>query len=178
MATTMNYVAHNAEASGGISHIDWLRQQQARFTVNTKTPEQIAAELANMTFEQLRARAGPPPSVDSSCFIWATDGVMCDDADPNRSSFDYRFSDFKKGMGPPPAPLPHNCRDDDGMFNGPAIAYNKWWSAWGERLNRKWNAEHPVALKKPVKTPVTIKQEEKPKGPSRIIEEVSSQSGW
>jgi hypothetical protein len=163
-----------------LSHTDWLKEQQSRYTHAVKTPAELAAELATMSFEQLRLRAGPPPTVRAEQFVWSTEGCRADDAGgPDHAMFDGRMSAFKKGLDAPPDPLPHNQRDDDGLANKDVNAYKKWFAAWGNKLHQKWLLEHPrapVAPKPKTTKPKTSTTEPCP--PRRVLEEVGENSGW
>jgi hypothetical protein len=59
--------------------------------------------------------------------------------------------------------------------------YGEWYSAWGSKLKQKWLQEHPraVPIAKPKNTKtVSRAAHEEPKGPCRVVEEVSEMSGW
>jgi hypothetical protein len=164
-------------ATESLSHADWLKTQQSRYTHTVKTAEQFRAEYAAMTFQQLRTRAGPPPTVRAEDFVWAAAGCRPDEAaDAEHTLFDGRMSSFKRGEGAPPAPLAHNQRGDSlGTMN--VSAYTKWYAAWGAKLNEKWNQEHP---RLPTKTK-TVKPkpvEEETKESRRVAEEAGDKSGW
>jgi hypothetical protein len=162
------------------SHIDWLREQQSRYVHKTKSPAELAAEMATMTFEQLRQLAGPPPTVSADEFQWSSDGVWCDTQDAGRSSFDYNLRSFRRGECLPPDPLPSNQRDCDGS-NGRVNAYCNWHARWGPALERAWIKEHPH-LQKPTSKPKPSKPtkpaEPEPKRGWQIDDTVSAQSGW
>ena len=170
--------AHAAHAESQ-SHLDWLRAQQTRYTAVTKTPEQLKAEFAVMTFEQLRARAGPPPNVCADEFVWSSEGCAPDDTgNPDKTVFDSNMGAFKRGQGPPPGPLEHNQRDYEGS-NARVNAYSKWYSAWGVKLWNKWYEEHPrhAPMPKTTKPKKTVVEETKTSW--RVVtEEVSEKSGW
>ena len=161
------------------SHLDWLRSQQSRYTVVVKTPEQLRAECAAMTFEQLRSRAGPPPNVRADEFVWAAEGCAPDDTGgTDKTLFDSNMASFKRGQGPPPGPLDHNQRDYEGC-NRRVNAYSEWYKAWGAKLWNKWYEEHPRPMAKPKTTKPKKIETEEPKNSWRAItEEVSEKSGW
>lgn len=172
-------MAEPASPAGGNSVSDWLREARQGYV--PKTPEQVRAECLSMNFEQLRLRAGPPPTVRAEQFVWATEGCRPDEInDPENTMFDSRMGAFKKGQGAPPAPLPHNQRDDDGHANAPIKAYRAWYSQWGERLYYLWRTEHPVAPIKKKLLPTRRPEEEK--APSRgalaAAADVGEKSGW
>jgi hypothetical protein len=176
----------------------WLRE--ARVGYVAKTPEQIRAECLSMNYEQLRKRAGPPPTICSDDYggVWEQGGEgegahVC-------TSFDEGLRLFKRGNGPPPAPLQFDGRDDGGWAgdgDGPAVytgpskqqklraAYSEWWSQWGYRLAYLWQAEklgnHSTHKKLP---PVRRVREEEYKEPTRgqlaaaLSAHVSDKSGW
>jgi hypothetical protein len=160
--------------------MDWLRAQQSLYTAVTKTPEQLKAEFAAMTFEQLRARAGPPPNVRAEEFVWSAEGCAPDDVGgTDKTIFDSNLCAFKRGQGPPPAPLDHNQRDYEGS-NARVNAYSKWYTMWGVKLWNKWYEEHPrpAPVQKTTK-PKKIVAEEPTKQSWRVVtEEVSEKSGW
>jgi hypothetical protein len=172
--------ASEPAAPASQSHADWLRAQQNRYTHTVKTAEQIRAECAAMTFEQLRSRAGPPPTVFACEFVWAAEGCRPDEVnDPENSMFDGRIVAFKRGQGPPPAPLAHNQRDDTGMANKNVNAYAKWYVAWGSKLTEKWYHEHPRPVAAKTAKSAKSNTVEESKGPSRVIEEdAGDKSGW
>ncbi len=161
------------------SHLDWLRSQQSRYTVVVKTPEQLRAECAVMTFEQLRSRAGPPPNVRAEEFVWSSEGCAPDDTGgSDKTLFDSRMGAFKRGQGPPPGPLDHNQRDFEGS-NKRVNAYSEWYAAWGMKLWNKWYQEHPRPVAKPKTTKPKKTEADEPKNTWRVItEEVSEKSGW
>ncbi len=163
------------------SHTDWLKEQQSRYTHVVKTREELAAELSTMSFEQLRKRAGPPPSVCADEFVWSAEGCRPDDAgDSNTTMFDGRLDSFKKGLGPPPAPLPHNQPDYEGS-NRRVNAYIAWYAQWGTVLSRAWVTEHPHITKpatKPKPKTYNKTQPEPDYVPKRVLVEVSEMSGW
>ena len=181
------------------SHLDWLRAQQSRYKVVAKTPEELKAEIAAMTFEQLRSRAGPPPNITGGDY----GGFFVEDeTGENGYIFDTEMRLFKQGRGPPPEPMTGPGREEgiggaaamDGDLKAMAEAersigggirakYSAWYRAWGNKLTNKWYKEHPrpapkAKSAKPVKT-VTV---EEPKGPSRgalvATLDVAEQSGW
>jgi hypothetical protein len=162
------------------SHADWLRAQQSRYTHVIKTAEQLRAECAAMNFEQLKTRAGPPPNVRAEEFVWSAEGCAPDDTGgTDKTLFDSRLGAFKRGQGPPPGPLDHNQRDYEGC-NKRVNAYCEWYSAWGEKLWRKWYEEHPMPLPKAKATPKPKPKTEttEPVVPRRVLEDVGDKSGW
>jgi hypothetical protein len=155
------------------SHADWLRSQQSRYTHTVKSAEQIRAECAALSFAELIRRAGPPPTVSACEFVWASGGVMCEDTEADKTMFDGRLADYRRGMGPPPAPLAHRSP------SSPVLAYEKWYAASGKRLTEKWYQEHPRAMAtKTTKTapkPAPVVEETKS---VRVAEEAGDKSGW
>ncbi len=154
------------------SHADWLRAQQSRYTHAVKSAEQIRAECAALSFAELARRAGPPPTVSSCEFVWASGGVVCDDNDADKTLFNGRLTDYRRGMGPPPAPPAHTSA------SSAVLAYVKWYAASGKRLTDKWYQEHPRALTtKPTKSapkPAPVAESK----PVRVVETASDKSGW
>lgn len=161
------------------SHLDWLKAQQSRYTVVTKTPAQLKAEIATMTFEQLRARAGPPPNVRADEFVWSAEGCAPDDTgNSDKTVFDSNMCAFKRGQGPPPGPLDHNQRDYEGS-NARVNAYDAWYKMWGAKLWNKWYEEHPRPVPKPKTTKPKKTVTEEPKTTWRVVTaEVCEKSGW
>lgn len=181
------------------SHLDWLKAQQSRYRVVTKTPEELRAEFAAMTFEQLRSRAGPPPNITGGdyggAFVEAETGE-------NGLIFDTEMRLFKQGRGPPPEPMTGPGREEgiggaaamDGdlkammeaeksICGGIRDKYAAWYKAWGAKLTNKWYKEHPRPAPKTKTTkPARAVTVEEPKGPSRgtlvAALEVAEQSGW
>ena len=171
-----------AESAATLSHSDWLRAQQSRYTAVIKTPEQLRVECAAMNFEQLKARAGPPPNVRAEEFVWSSEGCAPDNTGgTDKTLFDSRLGAFKRGQGAPPGPLDHNQRDFEGS-NKRVKAYCEWYGAWGEKLWRKWYEEHPLPIpkghtaSKPKPKPKTETTE--PVIPRRVLEDVGDKSGW
>ncbi len=164
------------------SHTDWLRAQQSRYTAVIKTPEQLRAECAAMNFEQLRARAGPPPNVRAEEFVWSAEGCAPDDTGgTDKTLFDSNLAAFKRGQGPPPGPLDHNQRDFEGS-NKRVNAYCEWYTAWGTKLWNKWYEEHPRPIPKghtaPKPKPKPKTETAEPVIPRRVLEDVGEKSGW
>jgi hypothetical protein len=111
-------------------------------TAAPKTAEQIRAEYAAMNFEQLRARAGPPPTV-SGCDYYNNGAGEGNSDGAEKYNFDSSIGLFKQGRGAPPAPLLDNNRPE---ARAPGvIAYGKWYSLWGNKLTTQWYKEHPRA---------------------------------
>ena len=159
-------------------HADWLRAQQSRYTHVIKTPEQLRTECAAMNFEQLKARAGPPPNVRAEEFVWSSEGCAPDDTGGiDKTFFDSRLGSFKRGQGPPPGPLDHNQRDFEGS-NKRVKAYCEWYGAWGTKLWNKWYEEHPMPLAKPKPKTRTVTETKEPIIPRRVLENVGEKSGW
>jgi hypothetical protein len=150
-------------------------------TIAPKTAEQIRAEYAAMNFEQLRTRAGPPPTVAGCDYhdIGAGEG-RSDGAE--KYNFDSSLSLFKQGRGPPPAPLIDNNRPEARAIG--VTAYQKWWSAWGNKLSTQWYKEHPRAVgspyyKKPSTPPKPVVLNNTVSAPKRPeVEIVTEKSGW
>ena len=165
------------------SHTDWLRSQQSRYTVVVKTPEQLRAECAAMTFEQLRSRAGPPPNVRGDEFVWSSEGCAPDNTGSGeKSSFDSNMGFFKRGQGPPPGPLDHNQRDYEGS-NRRVNAYCEWYTAWGVKLWNKWYEEHPRPVAKPKTTKPKKTLTDERKEPTlgqlaALAADIGEKSGW
>ncbi len=168
---------------------DWL--QEARKGYVPKTAEQLQREYAVMTFEQLRARAGPPPTVASGDYGgWHAE----EETGENGLSFDSAFDFFKQGRGPPPEPmaLPCGFRDeglgdmdgaggDSKTVSGMARdRYAKWYDVWGTKLTEKWYEEHPrPAPKSKTARPKKTAPQEEPKEMTRVIvNEAGDKSGW
>ncbi len=183
-------------AAEPLSHTDWLKQQQSRY--KPKTAEELQAECATMTFEQLRKRAGPPPNICGGDY----GGLLMEADGEDGYSFDVSMSLFKQGRGPPPAPMSSSGDEYvivnalaamdgvrsamDGIKSATSVLqgrYASWYASWGKRLATKWYQEHPrtvpAKVAKPVKpTASRTTREEEPKGPCRVVEEVSEKSGW
>jgi hypothetical protein len=90
--------------------------------------------------------------------------------------FDAKMNLFKSNRGPPPAPL----RSVD--YGEPEVhAYARWWSTTGSALAAKWQKEHPsqiITPKRPIQKSPSPPPAPKKEAPSRIILEVSDNSGW
>jgi hypothetical protein len=180
------------ESVAGGSALDWLKKAQKGYVA--KTPEQIRQECLSMNYDQLKIRAGPPPSVSSDDYggVWEQGG----EGEGGRTCilFDENLRLYKQGRCPPPVPLFFGGHDEpivdaalamDGVVKvlskSPSAikreAYASWYEQWGKRLRFLWEKDHTVhTTKKPVQKRV---EEEKPKGPSRfLVEEVSPHSGW
>ena len=171
---------------------DWLREARRGYV--PKTPEQIRAEFMALDYKKLCQRAGPPPPITSNEYggVWEQDGG--DGCVSVTALFDEDLRLFKRGIGAPPAPLFYNGDDEDeagdgvsaAVYVGPSrdqqlrSAYASWYAQWGELIKRKWIEEHPeLATKSKSKPqPKKVAQVEEPKGPSRVIEDVSEKSGW
>lgn len=111
-------------------------------TAAPKTPEQIRAEYAAMNFDQLRARAGPPPTV-FGCDYYNNGAGEGNSDGAEKYNFDSSMGLFKQGRGAPPLPLIDNNRSD---ARAPGVtAYHKWYSLWGAKLTTQWYKEHPRA---------------------------------
>ncbi len=175
------------------SMAEWLRQARKGYV--PKTPEQIREECLQMNFEQLRSRAGPPPTICGDdyggFFVEAETG-------DNGGIFNTSMWLFKQGKGAPPAPMQGPERDDGSALDAEMAAlgdsksqdtksitkmrrdrYSQWYRQWGERLTYLWNKEHPTAPLQQKKTTLRREEEEKPKGPSRyLLTEPCEKSGW
>lgn len=181
MAYKMAYIppnkrTYNKETEETTNHMDWLKELQKRHVHTVKTPAELATELATLTFEQLSKRAGPPPNVRADAFVWGIEGCGPAEREAGEPDFNGDLARFKRGLGPPPAPLQHNQPD--------AIvkAYCSWYQQWGSALKRAWVAEHPQLQKKttPKPTPKQLKATE-PEAiyvPKRVVAEAGEASGW
>jgi hypothetical protein len=107
-------------------------------TSYVKTQEQLRAEYASMTFEQMRTRAGPPPNV-SGCEFQDSSAREDRSGGGAEYDFDVSLSMFKKGQGPPPVPLYDDSRPEARMAN--VTKYIIWWNNWGNRLVTLWHKE-------------------------------------
>jgi hypothetical protein len=170
------------------SHHDWLREQQARAITTIKTPEQRKAELASLTFQELRARAGPGPAVDGFDF-WSEE---CGHSETQgrayaaQLNFSSDLTNYRKnGSCPPPPPLDYTSTFADWAAGGrqKAAAYEEWYNMWGKLLVAKWHQEHPLRLTTPSarvtsvavpSRPVNVTDESPPRRP--II--ITDKSGW
>lgn len=133
--------------------LEWLREAQSRYVA--KTPAQIRAEFQAMTFEQLRTRAGAPPTVSSSDYYDPSHGE--DNSGGGEGwAFDNEFNEFRrKGTCAPPYPLYNYVTHPEAVPAG-VPAYDKWFSEWGALLRKKWKEEHSSKpVKKQVVVPVT-----------------------
>jgi len=139
------------------STLDWLRNNQST------GPTGPIGKLSTGT--------AAVPFIEGSMFRSDSTG---NDADPEWTMFDAKMSVFRSNRGPPPAPLcqVRGCRFVD--------AYIRWYNTTGIALTRKWEAEHPPLSKpKPkIAAPAPAPAAAKKEGPSRIVLEVSEQSGW
>jgi hypothetical protein len=141
------------------SHLDWLRSNQ-RSSGSGPIGKVITGTAA-------------VPFIEGSMFRSDAAG---NDADPEWTMFDAKMSVFRSNRGPPPAPLcqVRGCRFVD--------AYIRWYNTTGIALTKKWEAEHPVVKPKPkaavAPAPAAAPAPPKKEGPSRIVLEVSEQSGW
>ena len=187
------------------SHADWLREQQSRYKVVIKTPAQIKAEFDAMTFEQLKARAGPPPPITSDDYggVHEQGGEGEGPRVCIRFDGDIRFFKQTPSRCPPPQPLGFNGRDDgewagDGetveVYLGPSAgqkaraAYDDWYRQWGKRLRAKWYAEHPEQIPKsersapkpkPKIREANVEERTEPsRGALAAAAEVAANSGW
>lgn len=145
-----------------------------------KTSQQIQSEMATMTFEQLRIRAGPPPNVNGCDFSDSTANEK-DSGGGEQMNFDSCLSAFKRGLSAPPAPLYDDSRPE--ARNRNVTAYNAWWNMWGRRLCILWNNQNKNRNNtKTTSVPVTYTPTNKiptPTPPRRPqIAEVSTNSGW
>jgi hypothetical protein len=161
-----------------ISHLDWLAQARKGYT--PKTAQEIKAELDNMTFKQLHARAGPPPTVSGCSFFNVQDGEG-NSGGARNESFDSSLYLYKKMQGPPPIPLDHDKTQSDweGLGGKDVKAYCRWYDEWGTRLTIQWKKEHsmPELPKKTTVRTTTIKKEEDIKI-NRNIPDAGPKSGW
>ncbi len=189
------------------SHTEWLKEQQSRYKVVVKTPEQLRAEYDAMNFEQLKSRAGPPPPITSDNYggAWEQGGEGEGGRACSRFDGDIRFFKQTPSRCPPPEPLCFSGRDDgddlgggeDTAFHTGATeaqaarnAYARWYSQWGKRLRAKWYAEHPEQIPKSERSAPKPKPKireaavEERTEPSRgalaaaVATEVSDKSGW
>jgi hypothetical protein len=181
--------------TGGGSLADWLREARQGYV--PKSRAEIAAELATLNYDQLRKRAGPPPSITSEEYGGVHEQGGEGEGARVCVSFDESLRLFKQGHGGPPEPLCFDGRDDgevicDGIAAEVYVglskaqklrrAYSAWYAQWGARLNYLWRAEHPQLQK----TTATTKPKPKPQPkiaepeyiPRRILEEASDKSGW
>ena len=167
-------------------HADLAAWRASVATAVPKTPEQIRAEYAAMNFDQLRARAGPPPTV-SGCDYYNNGAGEGNSDGAEKYNFDSSIGLFKMGRGAPPAPLIDNNRPD---ARAPGvIAYHKWYSLWGNKLTTQWYKEHPRAtpIKKdrtspPATTRDTYTAPTAPTAPTvpkrPLVDLVTEKSGW
>ena len=195
-----------AEPAAAQSHTEWLKEQQSRYKVVVKTPEQLRVEYDAMNFEQLKSRAGPPPPITSDDYGGVHEqggegegGRVC-----IRFDGDIRYFKQTPSRCPPPEPLCFGGRDD-GEWAGDGVtaevylglsetqkarnAYARWYSQWGKRLRAKWYAEHPEQIPKsersaPKPKPKIREAAVERTEPSRsalaaaVATEVSEKSGW
>jgi len=121
------------------STLEWLREQQSRYI--PKTPEQIRAEFMGMTFEQLRIRAGPPPSGHASDYYDPSHGEG-NSGGAEEFAFNAEFNEFRRrGTCAPPYPLYNYITHPEAVPES-VPAYAKWFSEWGTLLRKKWKEEH------------------------------------
>ena len=126
------------------------------------------------TFEELRRRAGPPPTVAGCNFV--SGGGEGDSGGGEEASFDSDFSLFKQGRCPPPMPLQNDTRTD--AVNAAVVRYKAWYASWGPALHRAWAAEHPPKTKTVAKPKPVISEPEPEYVPKRQVEEAGDKSGW
>ena len=176
---------------------DWLREARQGYV--PKTPEQIRAECLSMNYEQLRKRAGPPPSVTSDDYGGAREqggegvgGSIC-------ASFDENLRFFKLGRGAPPEPLCFDGRDGgecadleaavDGDYSSHVrsaasvrrSAYNTWYSTYGARLAWLWAAEHQTTTRSAPPKRTERREAQKPVLLSHLVAhapDAGDKSGW
>ncbi len=187
------------------SHTEWLKEQQSRYKVVVKTPEQLRAEYDAMSFAQLKSRAGPPPPITSDDYggVWEQGGEGEGPRVCARFDGDIRFFKQTPSRCPPPEPLGFNGRTDGDDCSGDAEdtafhtgaaeaqkarnAYARWYSEWGKRLRAKWYEEHPEQIPKsersaPKPKPKIRETVEERTEPSRgalaAAAEVAANSGW
>ncbi len=127
------------------------------------------------TFEELRRRAGPPPTVAGCNFV--SGGGEGASGGGEEASFDSDFSLFKQGRCPPPMPLLDDTRSD--AVSSAVVRYKAWYASWGPALHRAWAAEHPPKTKiKPTIKTNMIAEPEPEYVPKRQVEEAGDKSGW
>lgn len=160
------------------SPLEWLRQAQKGYVAKTK--EDLIAELDSMNFNQLRMRAGPPPTVSGCDFYNPSHGEGNSGGDVC-ADFDEGFRMFKKGLCAPPEPLYHAEGMSDALTtaNKNVKAYQRWYSEWGYRLTQVWKKENTIKntkniqKEKKVDTPLPVKKS------NRILPEIPAEkSGW
>lgn len=168
------------------SHQEWLREQQSRATTTVKTPEQRRAELASLTFQQLRARAGPGPACDGFDF-WTE---QCNHTEAQgqayaaQLNFSSELTNYRKyGSCPPPAPLDYTTTFADWAATGrhKAAAYEEWYNLWGKLLLTKWQSERRTAPPTPSRSHVMPTQRVRDPTPppiTRVIPTIPDKSGW
>jgi hypothetical protein len=187
------------------SHTEWLKEQQSRYKVVVKTPEQLRAEYDAMTFEQLKSRAGPPPPITSDDYGGVHEqggegegGRVC-----IRFDGDIRYFKQTPSRCPPPEPLFFGGRDD-GQWAGDGVtaevylglsetqkarsAYARWYSEWGKRLRAKWYEAHPEQIPKSercapkpkpkIREAAVEERTEPSRGALAAAAEVAANSGW
>lgn len=167
------------------SHHAWLREQQARVATTIKTPEQRRAELATLTFQQLRSRAGPGPSVDGFDF-WSQE---CEHTESSSSvyaaqlTFSSDLNNYRKnGSCPPPRPLNYTTTFADFVASGrpKAALYEEWYNQWGKLLRAKWGQERGLTdtNKKQQQRTTTVEAAPPNPTPARLIPLPTEKSGW
>ena len=144
------------------SALDWLRSNQS--TGPTGPIGKLSVGTAAVPF------------IEGSMYTGQYESEGCNTT-TQQTLFDAQMSIFRSNRGPPPAPL---CE-----VRGCAMvaAYARWYSTTGVALARKWERDHPkLTPTKPVvaRAPALAPAPAAPKKelPSRIVLEVSEQSGW
>jgi hypothetical protein len=138
-------------------------------------PPKPVAVATLPTFQDLRRRAGPPPTVAGCNFVSGC--AEGDSGGGEQASFDTDFTLFKQGRCPPPAPLRDDSHTD--AVNSAVARYKAWYASWGPALHRAWAAEHPPKTKTAFKAkPAYIAPPEPEYIPKRQVEEAGEKSGW
>ncbi len=181
----MAYVPpHLRTAASAAPHRETWEEAQRRMADRRAVPMTPApAPLATVaapakpvqpTFEDLRRRAGPPPTVAGCNFVsGASEGAS---GGGEEASFDSDFSFFKLGRCPPPMPLHDDTRSD--AVNAAVVRYKAWYASWGPALHRAWAAEHPPKTKTVAKAKPVVIAAEPEYVPKRQVEDAGIQSGW
>ena len=144
------------------STLDWLRSNQST------GPTGPIGKLSTGT--------AAVPFIEGSMYTGQYESEGCNTTS-EQIAFDAKMSVFRSNRGPPPAPL---CEVRGCPF---VAAYARWYYTTGVALTKKWEREHPTPAPKltvpraaaPAPAPVPAPKKE---GPSRIVLEVSEQSGW